>query len=272
MIRVGGTIPIHTRENFFKELEKKIIRDCLKNMEFVEFWIEHPYGNSVLLKDDKFFERINELIEDKKVGVHAPVVLANILNPNRAVEKGILREHKDTVMIAKRLGAEYVVMHAGAYPFFLKKMDAVKLVLERLKIVSSYAESKGVKLAVENVPFSSGFMIPYGSKLNEISHLLRKIPGLGFVLDVPHLLFSGEDEITVEKIHMKRLVCLHMHDTDGKNDHLEIGKGIIEHEALLRSVLAEKDDLLINVEVVKPAEMYRSIKKIKKMVKKITSE
>jgi sugar phosphate isomerase/epimerase len=164
------------------------------------------------------------------------------------------------------------VVHAGAYPFFMKEREVRIMLLERLRELCEYAEKFNTKLAIENVPHSQGLIIPYGAKLKEIKYLLDRIPKLMFVLDVPHLLFSGDNEIVIDRVHMERMICLHLHDTDGFSDHIEIGKGIIDHEDVLKNVLSEKEDLLINAEVVGINEMRRSIKKIKKIVKKIKSQ
>ncbi len=272
MIRVGGFFAIHRPDVFLKEMKKKPAKLCLNEMEFVELWIENFRGNAELEKNRRFIEQVADLMEGKPLGVHAPILVSNLSNPNLSLEEGIMREYKATIRIASKLGAEYVVVHAGAHPFFMKEREAKTLVAERLRVLSKFAKKMNTVLAIENVPFSQGLIVPCGAKLKEIKYFLSRIPELGFVLDVPHLLFSGDEEIVIDKIHVERMVALHIHDTDGTTDHLEIGKGIIEHEDILKSILSEKEDLLINVEVVGLNEMYRSIKRIKKIVKKISSQ
>lgn len=272
MIRVGGFFAIHDPEKFLEEMNKKKVLNCLRDMDMVELWIEHPYGNSELIEKNEFFDALLDILDERVVGIHAPILISNLLNPNRALEKGTIKEYEATIKLAKKLNAEYVVLHAGAYPFFLDEEHAKNIILKRLKSLAVYARRNGTQLAVENVPYGGEMMIQYGAKLSEIRHLLDNVPDLKFVLDVPHLLFSGENEIIIDKLHIERLVCLHLHDTDGREDHIEIGKGIIQHEDVLKSVLAEKEDLLINVEVVGIEKMHRSIKKVKKIVKKIISQ
>ncbi len=273
-ILIGGFFAFYSLEEFRKLLNNKLARKCAETMEFCEIWLENARGNFDLLNQkNEIVETVLSLVgEETPIGIHGPILNFNLANPSLALEKAILREAKATIDIGEALGASYVLFHAGNAPFYLKRREVEDILVSRLESLVKYGKKKKVRVAVENVPYVPSLSEPYGSSMKEIERILKNVEGLYFVLDVPHL-FAGKDkEAIIKKIHVKRLVAMHIHGFDGIRDHVAIDENnIIDYSEFLPVLIqkAENKPLYFNVEVVGLREMLRSIKNLKKMLEKM---
>lgn len=113
--------------------------------------------------------------------------------------------YKKDILDCHNLGIDFVVMHACA------KWDAPEineLGLNRFKQIVEYANTLGVKVAIENTKVTK-----------HLDYLLENIDfdNLGVCFDAGHYHCNQKDKWDVTK-HKDRIFCVHLHDNDGEND------------------------------------------------------
>ncbi len=269
-VHLGGFFAFHSVEEFEKLKRNKLAKSCLKVMDFCEIWLENEKGNVELTKqEDYVVNLIRDVVgDDKYIGIHGPLFIINAANPSPTMWKAAFEEAKATIDIASKLNAVYVLFHAGNYPFFVKRKRVDEMMVSRFKQLVEYGRKRKVCIAVENVPYAPSLSVPYGSSLKEIGLLLRKCKDLYFVLDFPHLLLGRDSEAIIKKIHLERLIALHVHGFNGMADHVEINDdNLIDYGEIFEHLIPKlKRDLYVNVEVVGLREMKRSILVVKEIV------
>ena len=130
------------------------------------------------------------------------------------------RELMRGVDAASLMGIPMAVVHPIAwYSSEVKYGDWVRANMAFLTPIVKYAEEKGIKICIENMP--SEKEAPenhlYGSCALNISSLASKL-GAGICWDVGHANISGYKQSEQMKILDGKLDVLHVHDNDGKTD------------------------------------------------------
>jgi sugar phosphate isomerase/epimerase len=100
---------------------------------------------------------------------------------------------------------------------------------------------------LENVPLSNGI-----HKLSEIKYIVDNVSNLFVHLDIPHAFTSGGMESVTEyiKTFKEKIIHIHWHDNHGNSDeHLPIGKGLIDHEQIVRILKDIQYNRTITLEV-----------------------
>ena len=144
---------------------------------------------------------------------------------------------------AVRLGAEWIVVHAG-YHFNDDKDGRMEVALERLKRIDAYAEEKGAKLLLENLNWE-----PERAEVHYLAHSIEECryffegidsAALGWAFTVNHATLLPEGIAGfLEALPTDRLGEVRIADSNGEFEaHLYPGDGIIDFADMHRRVQA----------------------------------
>lgn len=175
------------------------------------------YDDTAIIKKIENFCRKKSI---KVVSLHSPMS-ALISSPDEYERVKSLREIEKSVLIANRLGASFVVVHADTLNSYDRnsKTEALSKSLEEL---SDFSARWSVCSLIENL------MPPrLASAPGEIlSYLDIMKQGGGICLDLGHLRISGVDFNSLSKDFFSRVKSVHLNDNDGLRDrHYLPGSG-----------------------------------------------
>ncbi len=160
-------------------------------------------------------------------GVHAPIYDLNLACERYpGVRRETLDAYRRCLEVTAALGGKYMVVHpsSGRGPFFDRE-GAACLAKEALAELAARAGELGVGLAVENVGLGKTALFDQG----EYTALFWEVEGLLALLDVGHAIINGWDIPKVVGMLGEKLVALHLHDNDGREDgHLPVGEGVTD--------------------------------------------
>src|SRR5829696_8192374 len=197
-------------------------------------------------KDDDV-EAFRALMADgpiRSVVIHA-VYLINLAAPEEDVRSKSLESMKHAVRVGEAIGADGVVAHPGS-----AKKDPVPEALDRIAgaLRECLAETSGCRILLEDTAGAGGTI---GRSFEELATLVEGAGGddrIGICLDCCHLLASGYDIRTIEKmdavmeeydrlIGPGRLACVHVNDSQmplasNRDKHALLPKGELGREGL----------------------------------------
>ncbi len=164
--------------------------------------------------------------------IHRGVAPASHKPERRALH---LEELEQTLEIANDIGAGVVVVHPGPIdcpgvaptqaPESVR-LEAQEHLRQFLKEAAPKAEEAGVVICVENMHHVPGQVIQSYSELLELVEAVSS-PAVKITLDTGHA--DRADGITSAlDTFAPYLRHVHMHDSNGKRDHLEIGQGKLD--------------------------------------------
>ena len=162
------------------------------------------------------------------------------------------RELMRGVDAASLMGIPLAVVHPIAwYSSEVKYGDWVRANMAFLTPIVKYAEEKGVRICIENMP--SAKERPdnhlYGSCALNISSLASKL-GAGICWDVGHANISGYKQSEQMQILDGKLDVLHVHDNDGKTDsHSVPFTGTVDWEDVAFGMRCCRFEGILDVEV-----------------------
>jgi L-ribulose-5-phosphate 3-epimerase len=153
----------------------------------------------------------------------------NLASPGSNVRAFAQRYLRDTIDLAADLGARDVVMAPGMGRGLLPPPKDAMLgwLREGLEMLARHAESRNVRLLMENVPFSF---------LPRVDQMMAAIEGLppervGIVYDVANAVFVGEDPVEGLKAALPRVHLVHLSDTPMNVwRHDPVGRGVVPFE------------------------------------------
>ena len=164
------------------------------------------------------------------------------LDPN--VAKMSVQDAKHYLDKAAFLGSRVAVIHPSSEPIADgDRALAMEHSKEGLHELADYAETLGIKIAVENLPRTC--LCRDSAEMREI---LDSDPRLGFCFDVNHLLCDSHENMI--KACGDRLVTLHISDYDFKDEqHCLPGVGYIDFGKLIPMIEATGYDNAFTYEV-----------------------
>lgn len=135
---------------------------------------------------------------------------------------------------AERLGARLVTAHVGSCPPGLDRAEAMRNVMEGLRLATPDIERRRIRLALENhtPAYVKG---PLGDRPEDFDWLLANLPSqwIGQNIDLGHANIDGHVDGFLSR-PLDRVFNMHLHDNRGKaDDHLALGKGGIDWESVL---------------------------------------
>jgi sugar phosphate isomerase/epimerase len=197
--------------------------------------------NAFTLFDDARCRAVRAACE--RHGVH--LGLHTLSAVNVAEYSPILSEAVDGYMkgyidVAPRLGAEWIVVHAG-YHFTSDVEMRVRAGLERLQRMVAYAEAKGARLLLENLnPEPATAEVHYlAHTVEEWRHYYDAIHSpafaLSFTANHAHLMPDGVEGF-VDAIPLERVAEVRLADWRrlGHEEHLRPGEGDFDFPAMFR--------------------------------------
>jgi deoxyribonuclease-4 len=197
-------------------------------------------------KDDDIAE-FRTLMADgpiKSVVIHA-VYLINLAAPEEDVRSKSLDSMMHAVRVGEAIGADGVVVHPGS-----AKKDPVPEALERIveALQQVLAETEGCRILLEDTAGAGGTI---GRSFEELATLIDGVgegDRVGVCLDCCHLLASGYDIRTIDKLSsvmdefekvvgLDRLACVHVNDSQmplgsNRDRHALLPKGELGREGL----------------------------------------
>lgn len=214
---------------------------------------------------------INFLDNFKMKGAHLQFIDLNLISFNPKIKQESVSQIKYAIKKASELGMSYVVLHAKGFDYGLTYEQQLNEWIKIIRELTLCAEDNSIVLTIENADFFK--------KLKDISIVVRKINStwLKMTLDIGHAHIRNVPPLTtfpIKEIFSKALDMtplpfisekympyanygsmekfielendiifnLHIHDNNGKKDHLEIGKGKIDFSFLstLKKNMVEK--------------------------------
>lgn len=168
--------------------------------------------------------------------IHRGVALA-AHDPER--RKMHLDQLLGTIRLLRDLGGEVVVLHLGqvAHPTVPPpqaseetRREALLLGIDTLKRAARVAEEEGITLCVENELQRPGDVVRSYRELLEVVRAVGS-PAVGVTLDTGHAARTEGLEPAL-KLFGPLIRHIHIHDSQGGEDHLELGRGALDFRPL----------------------------------------
>jgi sugar phosphate isomerase/epimerase len=223
-------------------------------VEYIEIIREFPYQkiDSDLVNSFNF-----------KTSVHAPLSYINLASLNESIRKVSVKEIKDSIDQASKIGASVVVVHPGHIPFSVReyKDEIMKKCIKSVEECLIYSEKYGIQICIENMPDMEGMIC---KSLDELYDLTLKLGAL-MTLDVGHAHNMG---ISVqEMLKYDNIGHIHLSDNDGSfDDHDAIGSKNMDFESLFKGLNRIKFEGICVIEVKNKDEILESLDYIKKVI------
>ena len=168
------------------------------------------------------------------VHVHAPFDAydLSLVSPNERVRRASVATLEQALRVASRLQAKTVTIHRTATRSGIPAAEQQRLLVESLLELDGMASALGVRVGLEATEdFEIFERVQFGS--------------VGITVDVGHLSFHdgrawkpwGSLGGLIRHLG-PRIVHVHLHDYDGKRDHLPLGKGRLDFAEIVGALRA----------------------------------
>ncbi len=248
-------------------IETNTLEGCAKlcaelELDFVELNMNMPQYQL-----DKIDVDYIKSIADK-YGIYYTIHLDENLNVgdfNSYVAEAYLKTVVDTIEIAKQLGVRVVNMHMArgvyftlpdrkVYLFSEYKEQYLKSIVAFRNMCETAIGDADIKICIENCDGYEDFQ-------EEAIELLLKSDVFALTFDVGHNHgIGGTDEEFIMK-HKDRLCHIHLHDAEGKKNHLALGTGEMDIEKYIS--LANKHNCRVVLETKTVDGLKQSIEWLK---------
>jgi sugar phosphate isomerase/epimerase len=226
--------------------EFSLVAEVAKNfpfMKYVEFRGEHPFLFPEVT-DYKELEKYKNILNQSglKSTLHTTMYDINLATLNPWIKEANIVCYKKFLEIAKLLGSEIIVVHAGdLYEEFVDSSLKEKFIStaennlsESLYELAEYGQGQGVKVALENSPPKRDLRMVHDVESH--IHILDKVnhPNLGAVLDFAHAFLNKLGLINYLERIRPHLFEIHAHNNFGIDDeHLGLHNGAIDYKPIL---------------------------------------
>lgn len=220
-------------------IETSTLEECAtlcaeSGLDFIELNMNLPQYQLMKI-DVEYFKSIAD-----KYGIYYTIHLdenLNVCDFNPYVAEAYIKTIADTIEIAKQLDIKVLNMHMAKGVYFTLpdrkvllfseyKMKYLKSIIEFRDVCESSIGDADIKICIEN---SDG----YESFQKEAIELLLESDVFALTFDVGHNHgIGGTDEVFIMK-HKERLSHIHLHDAEGKKNHLALGTGEMDIEKYL---------------------------------------
>jgi len=187
----------------------------------IEVFIE--YGNDYFWK-----YTLKEMMEGRtgRLSIHAPFCQMNLASDKCNFEE-VKETYKWTFDLCQKHNAIHCVCHPCAGvpddPDFVLE-DGQKLALERVLELNSIANSMGVEMLVENMPYQKLVF-----QQEDFTRVFGGAPELNFLIDIGHAMLHKWDIPKLLKDLNSRIRAYHVHENYSDIDaHLKVGEGPLD--------------------------------------------
>jgi sugar phosphate isomerase/epimerase len=173
------------------------------------------------------------------LSLHMPILGINIASTNPGIRAESVRQIRQTIAEAARLGARGVVVHPGHPPYeeVMPRGRGLPYAIESLHGLCEAARAAGVEIYLENMPDVSpgegqpriGRKLIYGVVYDELREIFEGVghPALRLCLDFGHAFLAGRATLDA-MLRDRDVVHVHVNDCNGwRDDHLAWGDGEI---------------------------------------------
>lgn len=231
------------------ELLSEIRNILFQGFEYVEVAIEGPEGSPQILIDKRNeIARLLDKFELKPIGHTVPWV--DLGSDYEYIRQAWILEAMRNIKACKQVGIDLVNFHSNLNSGMFKAGKRQRLLenwIKSLREIVRYADSYDVRIMLENVPLSKGVHKP-----EEFKYIVDNVDGLLVHLDIPHAFTSAGMEGIMRYIHYfkDRIAHIHWHDNNGiRDEHLPIGRGLIDHELIVKELRSINYNGTITLEV-----------------------
>lgn len=217
----------------------------------------------------KRIKMLKEAASTSKISftVHAPFAGINLASPEPL--QSVLLDFMDgSIERAHALEAEIFVIHPGLLSPFTVHFPEIawESLITSIKHLAKFSEKLGsTKIAVENMAPPYPFLI---SKCQEVERLFQELENfdVGLCLDIGHAQKSGGIKPFLKDVG-RYANHVHAHDNIGDRDaHLQIGKGVVDWEFVVRLLRKLNFDGYIVVENNSLGDAYNSVYYLKSLI------
>ncbi|MGM0446070.1 MAG: sugar phosphate isomerase/epimerase family protein [Bacillota bacterium] len=234
-MKIGVSSSVYLHDNFENALKKISNLD----LNYVEIWGEPPHlwVNNI---DYNYLKKIKLLLNkyNLKPSYHGPAHDVDITSMNPGVKKESIKQHKRSLDIAKFLGVDVYVVHAGSfYPgdknMLQKGLDRLYRSIDELLTL---AQKNDIILAVENHPVNENGIFNNPKRMKKIIKDFNS-PYLKATLDIGHANLTKYPVIDYIEELGKDIKHIHINDNDGIKDlHLVYGEGSLDSKTIIKKI------------------------------------
>lgn|SRR3989338_1019156 len=239
----------------------------LKNFDFLDLTLEMPKSHPGAIKIKPLKVIIDK--SEKPVVGHTAWYLP-IGSPFKEFRVYALSELEKCASVLEKLGASKMNVHFDSSVSILKDKYIIEFNIWTLKKLVSIGKKYSMEIMAENTPglFSNPVVL---------QHVFRKVPGLLLHLDIAHANIAtshgtkrhseANQTPDILKKLSNKMAHIHVSGNHGKHDeHLPIGKGNINWNAMLGAVKRVGYDSTISLEVfTSPKDRLADIPKLRKI-------
>ena len=240
------------------EMYSRLLSDF--DLKAVEIRFEKEVGRPSLWSWEAGEEISIFLKEFELCGAHLPFVYLNSISPNPKIRNESVNQLKDAIKKASELEINYCVMHARGFAYGLTHQQQIEEWKEVVKELTEYAKDNSILLTLENADSLSNLkdLVSVVKEINskwlkitlDVGHAhIRIVPPLSSypvkdlalrALDIFFPFFIKKNMPYEEYGSLKNFIKLehdlianvHVHDYNGRRDHITIGNGKIDFSFL----------------------------------------
>jgi len=209
------------------------------DIKYVEIWGEPPHLWVENIKYN-YLKSIKELLYkyDLKPSYHGPAHDVDITSMNPGIREESIKQHKRSLDIAKFLGVDVYVIHAGSfYPgdknTISKGFDRLYSSIDELLIL---AKEYDIVLAIENHPVNENGIFNNPKTMKKVIDDFNS-SYLKVTLDLGHANLTKFPVIKYIEELKDNIKHIHLNDNDGIEDlHLVYGKGNLDSNNLIKRI------------------------------------
>jgi len=173
----------------------------------------------------------------EEIALHAPFVYSDIGSISERHRLASLEDIRETAELARQLDAKKVTVHPGSKTKFSEREGRSRRALgASFALLDKVGLENGVRIAIENMPFRPRSFLNDNihdlDSAKKVAEMAVEHENIGFCLDVGHAR-TTENCLTLMEVFKKRIWDVHLHDSDGANDHKSIGKGTLDFERII---------------------------------------
>ncbi len=218
---------------FFQEYSVVEALEHIRDAGFsvAEIWMEHLWNSGESPEHIAEYARKSGL----ELTLHSASYDVNITSTNTGIRKESLRQVEQSIVTAKRLGVQTVVVHPGRLTSSKEDVDSCWPRLEEaFSLIDRWACRENVMVGIEAMEKRPKeiYMLP-----EHIERMMGMgLSKLGVTLDIAHTFTHGKPVEYIQQLRKDWIVHAHLSDGSRKVTHLPLGQGEIDLPAALQAL------------------------------------